>query len=126
MIHMNSHTGAQRTYLSPRHSIAFRSLSIAPSPAFKCPFPGCTRRFSVNSNMRRHYRNHREGAPMTAQAQPYPTSYYRTPEPPHPHQYYSSSSASSTAASVTSVPAGNACPTGGVTCTVTSAFSRGA
>ncbi|KAM5537792.1 hypothetical protein V8D89_008560 [Ganoderma adspersum] len=30
---------------------------------------------------------------MTAQAQPYPTSYYRTPEPPH--SYYSSSSPSS-------------------------------
>ena len=23
-----------------------------------CPFPGCGRRFNVNSNMRRHLRNH--------------------------------------------------------------------
>ncbi|KAI0751892.1 hypothetical protein C8Q80DRAFT_604762 [Daedaleopsis nitida] len=66
MIHMNSHTGAQ---------------------PFECPFPGCTRRFSVNSNMRRHYRNHREAAGPSAQVQPYPPAYYRTPEPPH--SYYS-------------------------------------
>ena len=26
--------------------------------AFICPYPGCQRRFNVNSNMRRHYRNH--------------------------------------------------------------------
>jgi len=26
--------------------------------AFRCPYPGCGRMFNVNSNMRRHYRNH--------------------------------------------------------------------
>lgn len=26
--------------------------------AFVCSYPGCNRRFNVNSNMRRHYRNH--------------------------------------------------------------------
>lgn len=29
--------------------------------AFVCPFPGCGRRFNVNSNMRRHLRNHTSG-----------------------------------------------------------------
>ncbi|KAF5343669.1 hypothetical protein D9758_014688 [Tetrapyrgos nigripes] len=36
-IHMNTHTGAT---------------------PFRCPYPGCGRSFNVNSNMRRHYRNH--------------------------------------------------------------------
>ncbi|KAJ3795350.1 hypothetical protein GGU11DRAFT_233218 [Lentinula aff. detonsa] len=36
-IHMNTHTGAT---------------------PFRCPFPKCGREFNVNSNMRRHYRNH--------------------------------------------------------------------
>ncbi|KAH9911339.1 uncharacterized protein BXZ73DRAFT_82848 [Epithele typhae] len=35
------------------------------SSAYKCPFPGCARRFSVNSNMRRHCRNHRGGAALS-------------------------------------------------------------
>ncbi|KAJ7024902.1 hypothetical protein C8F04DRAFT_149462 [Mycena alexandri] len=36
-IHVNTHTGAQ---------------------SFLCPYPGCGRAFNVNSNMRRHFRNH--------------------------------------------------------------------
>ncbi|SJL17178.1 uncharacterized protein ARMOST_20723 [Armillaria ostoyae] len=36
-IHVNTHTGAT---------------------PFQCPFPSCGRKFNVNSNMRRHYRNH--------------------------------------------------------------------
>ncbi|KAF7303204.1 C2h2 conidiation transcription factor [Mycena kentingensis (nom. inval.)] len=38
-IHLNTHTGAM---------------------PFVCPHPGCGRAFNVNSNMRRHYRNHPE------------------------------------------------------------------
>ncbi|KAI0701544.1 hypothetical protein C8T65DRAFT_788068 [Cerioporus squamosus] len=72
-IHMNSHTGAQ---------------------PFECPFPGCTRRFSVNSNMRRHYRNHREGAGAAPPMPQYPPTYYRTPDPPHP--FYRTQSSPST------------------------------
>ncbi|EGN92342.1 hypothetical protein SERLA73DRAFT_79694 [Serpula lacrymans var. lacrymans S7.3] len=41
-IHVNTHTGAK---------------------PYPCPFPGCGREFNVNSNMRRHWRNHsRNGA----------------------------------------------------------------
>ncbi|KAJ7500073.1 hypothetical protein FB451DRAFT_944556, partial [Mycena latifolia] len=36
-IHANTHTGAT---------------------PFICPHPGCGRAFNVNSNMRRHFRNH--------------------------------------------------------------------
>jgi len=36
-IHVNTHTGAT---------------------PFRCPWPNCAREFNVNSNMRRHYRNH--------------------------------------------------------------------
>ncbi|KAI3595098.1 c2h2 conidiation transcription factor [Moniliophthora roreri] len=36
-IHVNTHTG---------------------ETPFRCPYPGCGREFNVNSNMRRHYRNH--------------------------------------------------------------------
>ncbi|KAI0766201.1 hypothetical protein BD413DRAFT_481446 [Trametes elegans] len=59
-IHMNSHTGDQ---------------------PFECPFPGCKRRFSVNSNMRRHYRNHREGLSVSPPTQ-YAPLYHRE-QPPH-------------------------------------------
>ncbi|KAK7001713.1 hypothetical protein R3P38DRAFT_2558601, partial [Favolaschia claudopus] len=36
-IHINTHTGAQ---------------------PYVCPHPSCGRSFNVNSNMRRHWRNH--------------------------------------------------------------------
>ena len=32
--------------------------------AYRCPFPGCGREFNVNSNMRRHWRNHSRSAPV--------------------------------------------------------------
>lgn len=35
--------------------------------AFRCPWPNCGREFNVNSNMRRHYRNH--SAPGVPRAQ---------------------------------------------------------
>ncbi|KAH8105465.1 hypothetical protein BXZ70DRAFT_920981 [Cristinia sonorae] len=48
-IHVNTHTGAK---------------------PFQCEYPGCKRKFNVNSNMRRHWRNHmsrkREGPGVTA------------------------------------------------------------
>ncbi|KAH9911340.1 uncharacterized protein BXZ73DRAFT_108077 [Epithele typhae] len=78
LIHMNSHTGAQ---------------------PFECLFPGCTRRFSVNSNMRRHYRNHREGALAGSAAQPNisPRMQYRNPYPPLPYHAPSVSPSASSA-----------------------------
>ncbi|KAJ7500076.1 hypothetical protein FB451DRAFT_976144, partial [Mycena latifolia] len=36
-IHANTHTG---------------------ETPYKCPYPWCARAFNVNSNMRRHFRNH--------------------------------------------------------------------
>lgn len=52
-IHVNTHTGAT---------------------PFLCPFPGCGRGFNVNSNMRRHYRNHTNpGAAATGPK--YPSSW---------------------------------------------------
>ena len=38
---------------------------LIPSPlAYRCPFPGCGREFNVNSNMRRHWRNHSRNTPV--------------------------------------------------------------
>ncbi|KDQ52017.1 hypothetical protein JAAARDRAFT_198667 [Jaapia argillacea MUCL 33604] len=46
---------------------------------FRCQWPGCGRFFNVNSNMRRHYRNHlTTGSPAT-QSHDLPTSPRRTP-----------------------------------------------
>ncbi|KAI9059081.1 hypothetical protein FKP32DRAFT_1580517 [Trametes sanguinea] len=77
-IHMNSHTGEQ---------------------PFECPFPGCSRRFSVNSNMRRHYRNHRDAANAAAHAPSYPHPYYREQPPYMLHRMNSSPASSSTMSS---------------------------
>lgn len=43
-------------------------MLIVFSPAFRCPWQNCGREFNVNSNMRRHYRNHT--TPGFSRAQP--------------------------------------------------------
>ncbi|KAJ7747434.1 hypothetical protein DFH07DRAFT_747799 [Mycena maculata] len=58
-IHVNTHTGAT---------------------PFRCPHPNCGRAFNVNSNMRRHFRNH--GTPGYGDG-PSPLSL-----PPHPSSSY--------------------------------------
>ncbi|PBK90349.1 hypothetical protein ARMGADRAFT_296456 [Armillaria gallica] len=63
-IHVNMHTGAT---------------------PFRCPFPGCGRGFNVNSNMRRHYRNHTNSSgvslvPATLSSSP---SHTLSSSPPH-------------------------------------------
>jgi len=61
-IHVNTHTGATREWTFPSLSSLLRmSYSYFLSSyklAFRCPWPNCGREFNVNSNMRRHYRNH--------------------------------------------------------------------
>src|SRR5258706_6239202 len=59
-IHVNKHTGAQRGCISLYgHSrVVVDCNLVSSSPAFQCPFPDCSRRFSVMSNMRRHARVH--------------------------------------------------------------------
>lgn len=60
-IHVNTHTGATRKHLLPPTSSISAGdlvLLIRLSLAFQCPYPSCGREFNVNSNMRRHYRNH--------------------------------------------------------------------
>lgn len=39
--------------------------------AFECPFPGCGRKFNVNSNMRRHLRNHTAPSARSSNHTPY-------------------------------------------------------
>ncbi|KAJ7024896.1 hypothetical protein C8F04DRAFT_897249, partial [Mycena alexandri] len=34
------------------------NTTLVPCVPFHCPHPGCGRAFNVNSNMRRHFRNH--------------------------------------------------------------------
>ncbi|KAG9309764.1 hypothetical protein JVU11DRAFT_10138 [Chiua virens] len=91
-IHVNTHTGAKRTWrcfyfitqrvrrfttpLPPTipfsaPPFAFRGVFMFRLGAdnvlliaYRCPYPGCGREFNVNSNMRRHWRNHSRSAPM--------------------------------------------------------------
>ena len=46
--------------------------------AYVCPFPGCGRKFNVNSNMRRHFRNHTSSSRHVA-ATPYTYPLTNTP-----------------------------------------------
>ncbi|KIY68986.1 hypothetical protein CYLTODRAFT_421118 [Cylindrobasidium torrendii FP15055 ss-10] len=78
-IHLNTHTGAT---------------------PFRCPYPECGREFNVNSNMRRHYRNHsvcngagpdpdeamayRSRSPAPVRHRPYPASPRTPPSPGYP------------------------------------------
>ncbi|KAI8984812.1 hypothetical protein BD414DRAFT_417698 [Trametes punicea] len=78
-IHMNSHTGDQ---------------------PYQCLFPGCSRRFSVNSNMRRHYRNHMK-EPSVAPPALYTPQYHRE-EPPQLLYRMNSSPSSSSASALSS------------------------
>lgn len=63
--------------------------------AFRCPWPNCGREFNVNSNMRRHYRNHTTpgynrggvGANPPPIA-PHPQSLSPPPQPHHPQHVH--------------------------------------
>lgn len=63
--------------LTPAQSVRLSFLAVtrigihSASAAFECPFPGCGRRFNVNSNMRRHLRNHTSPARPINTASPY-------------------------------------------------------
>jgi len=57
-IHLNTHTGATRKYPLWVLFSSILLIYVWFSSAFKCPWPNCGREFNVNSNMRRHYRNH--------------------------------------------------------------------
>ncbi|KAI0333371.1 hypothetical protein GY45DRAFT_297326 [Cubamyces sp. BRFM 1775] len=96
-IHMNSHTGDQRMRFSHR-TLIFSPLTTSYA-AFQCPFPGCSRRFSVNSNMRRHYRNHRDGLSVAPPSSPYPPRFYRDEPPQMLYRMNSSPESSSTMSS---------------------------
>ncbi|KAI0337158.1 hypothetical protein BDW22DRAFT_974584 [Trametopsis cervina] len=54
---------------------------------FKCPFPGCGREFNVNSNMRRHLRNHTSPSrpPITSIPYTYPLTSAPRPLPTGGH-----------------------------------------
>lgn len=58
-IHYNTHTGETRTYsFCFVNTIVIECELILCVSAFRCPWPKCGREFNVNSNMRRHLRNH--------------------------------------------------------------------
>ncbi|CAK5269045.1 unnamed protein product [Mycena citricolor] len=54
-IHARVHTRAKRAC---RALPSAACLLLTPRVAYRCPFSSCGREFSVNSNMRRHFRNH--------------------------------------------------------------------
>lgn len=68
-IHVHTHTGEKRQ--SPPHITSIRSLTSVTVTAYACPFPGCGRRFNVNSNMRRHLRNHSSPSARSNNLTPY-------------------------------------------------------
>ena len=45
-------------FASKVYSVLTHRCLPTKSTAFQCPYPGCNRKFNVNSNMRRHWRNH--------------------------------------------------------------------
>lgn len=53
--HMYSHTGAKRESVSSTFSV----IPFDRNLAFACDYPGCERRFSVVSNLRRHMKVHK-------------------------------------------------------------------
>ncbi|KAJ7135284.1 hypothetical protein C8R43DRAFT_1110167 [Mycena crocata] len=61
-IHANTHSGAQ---------------------PFLCPYPACGRSFNVNSNMRRHFRNH--GVPLSPSVSPHSLRAFRVNSPVQVH-----------------------------------------
>ncbi|KAL6310343.1 hypothetical protein BKA93DRAFT_745546 [Sparassis latifolia] len=52
------HSYRRETRVSRRIKLQSRWLTLLAFPAFMCPYPGCGRSFSVQSNMRRHARVH--------------------------------------------------------------------
>lgn len=80
-IHVNTHTGAKRKSVSSHNAGSRADGSFS---AFVCPFPGCGRRFNVNSNMRRHLRNHTSPARPLNTAAPYTYPLTTVPRSLHP------------------------------------------
>jgi len=72
-IHLNTHTGATRKYPIWILFLSIPSIHVWFLLAFKCLWPNCRREFNVNSNMRRHYRNHISPARIQAMSASSPT-----------------------------------------------------
>ena len=64
--HMYSHTGEKRKQDYFVQVLAFAKSFIA----FSCNFPGCGRRFSVVSNLRRHRKVHESDRPLSYESPP--------------------------------------------------------
>lgn len=75
--------------------------------AFQCPYPNCGREFNVNSNMRRHYRNH--SIPATDEVHPPRHNSGRRPQGysrPHPGRNSNSNPNSNTTVFHITTPGG--------------------